>query len=258
MQRFWTRSWWLLPICVSCDGGLKLVVVEQADLGAAATAATGGSSAGTATQGGMTSVIPQGGSSPQAGSGQSSAGGMGGEPDELPPAEGGAAGSPDLPFWDQPARYTASFSAYSFPDQYVRYIDNKAFIGPIDMASLAEQETASFEITPGLWDVSCSSFRAVNKIGAFLRHANSRVYLNPASDEPLFLADATFCEVPGLADPAGVTFRSSNYPERAIHLRNQNELWIDDVPAKDDVAYPDFAAQSTFYRQKALNETVSP
>lgn len=256
MRRFWTRAWWLLPLCVSCDGGLKLVVVEQTNLGAAAAGATAGSNAGTAS-GGSSSVIPQGGSSPQAGTGQSSAGGMGGTPDELPPSAG-AAGAPDVPFWEVPARYTASFTAYTFPDQYIHYIDDKSFIGPIDMASLAEQETASFEMTPGLWKVECSSFRAVNKIGAFLRHANSRVYLNPASNEPLFLADATFCEVPGMADPEGVTFRSSNFPERVIHLRNQNELWIDDVPPEDDETYKDFAAQSTFYKQKALNETVSP
>jgi hypothetical protein len=180
----------------------------------------------------------------------------GGAPDDLPAA--GAAGAPDVPFWDRPARYTASFTAYSFPDQYIHYVDNKGFIGPIDMASLAAQETASFEVTPGLYDVRCSSLRAVNKIGTFFRHANSRIYLAPASNEPLFLADATFCEEAGMADPAGVTFRSTNYPERVIHLRNQNELWIDDVPATDDAAYKDFAAQSTFYRQTALNETVSP
>ena len=101
-------------------------------------------------------------------------------------------------------------------------------------------------------DSKCSSFRAVNTAGLFFRHSGSRIYLNAASDEPLFLYDATFCEEAGMADPAGVTFRSSNYPQRVIHLRNQNELWIDDVPAAP--IPPEFASESTFYRERALNE----
>lgn len=255
MKHSRARAWWLLPLLpLACDGGLRLVVVEQTD--SSSVAGGGGSGVGATSAG--SSVIPEGGVSPLGGSGQGNATGMSGSPDMDSAA--GAAGAPplDVPFWAVPARYTASFTAYAFPEQFIRYTDDKGFIAPIDMTSLADQEAASFEMTPGLYKSECSSFRAVNKIGTFFRHSGSRLYMQPASDLPLYLADATFCEEAGMADPAGVTFRSSNYPTRVIHLRNKNELWIDDVPATDAPEYADFAAQSTFYEQTALNENVSP
>lgn len=249
---FRPATWLLLGAALSCDGGgLRLVVVERSDLGAAA-AGNGGSDA----KAGTPSVVPQGGAVTEGGSGQSSAGGTSGGSDM---DAGGASGAPPddtpPPFWQQPARYTASFTSHAHPEQYVRFVDDKGFIAAIDLASLADRDAASFEMSPGLADANCISFRAVNRVGNFFRHSGSRLYMQPASDLPLYLADATFCEVAGFADAAGVTFRSSNYAQRVIHLRNQNELWIDDIP---DPMTPEFASDSTFYRQQALNETVPP
>jgi hypothetical protein len=249
---------------MSCDQGLRLVVVEQGggsslSVGDQAGTAPIGASAAIAG-GGAASVIPLAGSS---GGGTTSEGGS------VEPALGGAAGSPDgdtagaagamtppeVAVWDAPARYTASFTSHTFPGQYIRYVEDKGFIASIDMASAMDREQASFEMIAGLYDAKCSSFRALNKPATLFRHSGSRLYMNPASDVPLFLADATFCEEPGMADAAGVTFRSVNYPQRVIHLRNQNELWIDDIP---NPMTPEFASEATFYRTTALSELPSP
>jgi hypothetical protein len=245
--RFSPRAAWLLLLGLplsSCDGSLQLVVVDQ-----------GGSSnsslAGTSETGGSVSVIPVGGTVGEAGRTEPAQGGSAGKPDVI----AGGAGAPDVPLWDLPARYTASFVPYGYPDQFVRYVEDKGFIAVIDVASELDRQDASFEMSPGLWDLDCVSFRAVNRTGAFFRHSGSRIFMHPATDTPLFQTDATFCEDPGFADPEGVTFRSINYPQRVIHLRNVNELWIDDIP---DPMTPEFAADCTFYRQPALVDVTTP
>ena len=248
---------------VSCDQGLRLVVVEQGGSSSlsfgdrAGTSATGASAA--IAGGGAASVIPLAGTS---GGGASSEGGRvepafggAGSPDEDTAGAAGAMTPPEVAVWDQPARYTASFTSHTFPGQYIRYVEDKGFIASIDMASAMDREQASFEMIPGIYDSTCSSFRALNKPATLFRHSGSRLYMNPASDVPLFLADATFCEEAGMADAAGVTFRSINYPQRVIHLRNQNELWIDDIP---NPMTPEFASEATFFRTTALSELPSP
>ncbi len=239
-----------LPL-LSCDDRLQLVVVEQGGSNAlsvvdqAGTGATGASAAA-----GSVSVIPTGGGLSEGGT-EPAVGGVAGSPDESSGGAAGAATPPEVAVWDAAPRYTGSFVSHTFPGQYVRYIEDKGFIGVIDMASMADREQASFEIIAGLYDANCSSFRALNKPATLFRHSGSRLFMNPASDVPLFFADATFCEEPGMADAAGVTFRSVNYPQRVIHLRNQNELWIDDIP---NPMTPEFASESTFYRETALSE----
>lgn len=240
---------------LSCDEGLRLVVVEQGGSGGALVAPQAGTGASAAGGGGggTATVIPTAGTPSEGGSSvvEPGGGGASGSPDD----SGGAAGAPTPPVevWDAEPRYTASFVSHAFPGQYVRYIDDKGFIGALDLQSAADREQASFEMIPGLYDQNCSSFRALNKPATLFRHANSRIFMQPADSLPLYLADATFCEEPGMADAVGITFRSVNYVQRVIHLRNQNELWIDDVP---DPMTPEFASEATFYRQTALSESL--
>ncbi len=234
---------------MSCDGSLRLVVVEQG--GGSSNLSPAGKNVG-----GSVSVSPMGGTVGEGGSLDGAqggtTGGTGGKPDDISGAE--AAGAPDVPIWDAPPRYTASFVPYSFPEQYVRHIGDTGFIGMIDMASRSEVDDASFEMIPGLYDQKCVSFRSVTDKRSFFRHSGSRIYLHLPDDLKLFRMDATFCEEPGMADPHAITFRSWNYAGRVIHLRNVNELWIDDVP---DPVTPEFAAAATFYRSAALDETPS-
>jgi hypothetical protein len=241
-----------LPV-MSCDGSLRLVVVEQGGAEAVTRASSGGTS-------GAAGGVPTGGSVVgEAGSPEVAQGGNAGQPDESGGAPAG--GMPELAPWEAPPLYTASFVPYAFPEQYVRHLDGVGVVALVDAGSTLDREAASFEMISGMYASKnddgqrCLSFRAFNRLGTFFRHSGSRIYLNPADDVPLFLADATFCEAPGLADPQAITFRSSNYPERVIHLRNVSELWIDDLP---DPMTPEFAAAATFYRTTALVETPLP
>jgi hypothetical protein len=240
---------------LSCDDGLRLVVVEQSSGSGLGVGGSAGVAAGGNGAAGSTSIIPGGGTASEGGSVEPAPGGEAGAPDD---GMAGAAGMPDVPIWDRPTLYTASFVSYAFPSQYMRRVEDKGFISPIDLASAADKEDATFEVTAGLYDDKCISFRAIKKPATFFRHSGSRIYMHPADIVPLYLADATFCEQPGLADAAGVTYRPRGYLQRALHIRNQNELWIDDVPEQTAADYPAFAAASTFYREAPLNEAPSP
>lgn len=240
----------LLP---SCDEPLRLIVVERAPSG-------GAGSAGATFQAGSSAGGGRGGSdggragAPTAGT----ASGVGASAGESPVVEagaGGVGGAGEPSPWDAPALYSASFSSHAFPGQYIRHLDDKGFIAAIDIASTAEREAATFEMIPGPYDETCLTFRAVDLAGRFFRHADSRIQLHAVPPEDaaedvktLFKADATFCILAGFADPEGVTFRASNYADRVLHLRNGNELWIDDIVAGDSL----FASESTFYVEPAL------
>ncbi len=236
-------------LLLSCDDALRFTVVEAGGSETAARAGTeqvagsrSGSDAGGAL-GSAGSAVSEGGSLDGGRGGTASSGtDTGGDQ-----ANAGAAGAE---FWEGPPLYTASFSSHAHPGQYIQYSDAKGFVTVVDMGVVAERQSATFDVVPGLFDPQCISLRATNLRGGFFRHAGSRIYMHPAQDAPLFVADATFCIVPGLADPTGVSFRSSNYPERVIHLRGESELWIDDVIADDAV----FTSEATFYREDPLTE----
>jgi hypothetical protein len=263
LRIFPSRAFWLMwltllvMLVASCDGSLRLEVVDQgvdSNLAIAGKSASAGTpsvnpSGGTAEGG---SMVAEAGSSNEGGSPEVPQGGSAGV---IEGGSSGGGGMPDVPVWDAPPRYTASFVPFSFPEQYVRYQDTLGIIAALDTSQAADKEAASFQMIPGLWDSKCVSFRAANKRGAFFRHSGSRIYLHVTDEGPLFAADATFCQEKGFADPQAITFRSANYPQRVIHLRNVSELWIDDVP---DPMTPEFAAESTFYRTTALNEGPSP
>jgi hypothetical protein len=219
----------MLPLA-ACGDPLRLVLVEA-----------GGSNA-----------LVQGGSDSGGAGGAAGSGAGGSVPEPVDPCELQAASDPP---WNAEKLSTASFVSLLYPGQYVRHIEAQGFIGPIDTTLQADKEGASFEIIPGVIDCECISLRAVNLAGTLLRHAGSRIYMHPASDDPLYLNDATFCPEPGLADPEGVSFRSVNYQQRMIHLRNVNELWIDDIVRSPPATVEEaalFASEATFYREPAL------
>ena len=126
-----------LPVA-SCDGSLRLVVVEEADNGDLSLAGKGGS-------GGGVSVLPMGGASTDGGSSEAGQGGSAGKPDDAVGAAG-AGGVPDVPRWEAAPLYTASFVPYAFPQQYVRYLDGVGVIAPIDMESFSDVDAASFVV----------------------------------------------------------------------------------------------------------------
>jgi len=238
-------------LLASCDDALRLVVVSSPG-----TESVSGAGNGSA-MGGTEAGRPSGGASGQAGTNaQGGSAGLpsgGGSPDsggEPPAGAAGAGGASDDP-WDAEPLYRASFSSHAFPGQYIRHFEGEGFIATIDETSMIETEDATFDMIPGVLDDTCETFRSINVAGGMLRHANSRIFLHPGRDDALLLEDATFCLEPGMADPNGFTFRAFNYPQRVIHVRNQNELWIDDKVLGD----PTFASESTFYRDAPLTES---
>lgn len=86
-------------------------------------------------------------------------------------------------------------------------------------------------------------FESLNIVGNFIRHANSRGRIDPNVNP---LADSQFILVPGLADPAAVSFQSVNFPGSYLRHRN-GEIWLD---ASDGSAL--FNADATFYRRPGL------
>jgi hypothetical protein len=225
----------LCAVCLAaslsaCDEPLRLVLVEALE------------------QGGTES----GGSGGLGGLGATSGGGVGGTDVA---GDAGAGGAFSGPPWEAPALYRASYASHAFPGQYLRRVAGEAVVAAVDPASASDKAAASFEIIPGIWDDGCISLRATDEVNAFFRHAGSRLHMHPYPLDgtkdivDLFQADATYCVEPGVADPDGVSFRSVNYPQRLIHVHPNGEVWTDYI---EDT--PEFASESTFYRESALSD----
>jgi hypothetical protein len=118
---------------------------------------------------------------------------------------------------------------------FVSTVRDLGVLVPVDAGVARERVT--FEVTLGLAEARCFSFRAVD--GRYLRHSSWRLRLSWADGTPLFRGDATFCARPG-AVAGSVSLESSNYPGWFLrHLGD--ELW---VGHSDGTA--DFRADSAF------------
>ena len=88
-------------------------------------------------------------------------------------------------------------------------------------------------------------YEAGNLPAAFVRHANGRGRVDP---DPIPYQDSQWRLVPGLADPAGVSFASVNFPGEYLRHRN-GELWKD---PDDGTAL--FRADATWHRRPGLGD----
>lgn len=114
-----------------------------------------------------------------------------------------------------------------FTDRFMRHANGLGFTEVVNAGSdPGLKADATFRIVPGLADASCYSLEARNFPGEYLRHAFSRVRLNPNDGSDLFKQDATWCARPGLSGvPGSVSFESLNFPGR--YLRHfAAELWL--------------------------------
>jgi hypothetical protein len=98
------------------------------------------------------------------------------------------------------------------------------FVGRVDRIGATsralDKADSTFVVRPGLADRKCVSFESVNFPGYYLRHQDFRIHLHRRNGTPLFAADSTFCEVPGLAG-RHVSLRSYNFPQRFLsHSRS--------------------------------------
>ncbi len=221
----------------ACDGPIRLDVVTAIppDRPAGSGGSGNGASSGAGNVGAGNETSGQAGSMDE--------GGAAGSGSEL----GGAGGEePGPPPWEAPTLYQASFAAFALPGEYIRHQDALGFVTAIDPVTV-DAVDATFEVIEAMIgnDDECFSIRRLGGDFNFMRHTGSRIYFNFAEPAPLYLADATFCFRPGLAEPTWVSFESYNYPNRYIRIRDSgsggNELWVDD---NDDSAL--FAAEATF------------
>ncbi|MCU7728315.1 AbfB domain-containing protein [Actinoplanes sp. KI2] len=88
-------------------------------------------------------------------------------------------------------------------------------------------------------------YEAGNVANSFVRHANGRGRIDP---DVVPYADSQWLLVPGLADPAGVSFASVNFPGEYLRHRN-GEIWKD---PNDGTAL--FRADATWYRRPGLGD----
>lgn len=112
-------------------------------------------------------------------------------------------------------------------NRYLRHAGSLASTEVVDAGSsdLLKQD-ASWRVVRGLADAGCYSLESRNFPGQYLRHAGSRLRLDPNDNTDLFRQDATFCGRPALDGSGNVSLESKNFPGRFIRHRNA-EVWLE-------------------------------
>lgn len=111
----------------------------------------------------------------------------------------------------------------NYPDRYVRHA---SFRGRID-SSVSPVDDANFRVVKGLAanGPGYVSFASVNYPGYYLRQRETAIVLEPYDGSPQFTMDATFRQVPGLADGSASSFQSFYDP--SMYIRHYAfELWV--------------------------------
>lgn len=126
--------------------------------------------------------------------------------------------------------------SYNFQDRYVRHANLDVRID----ANVSPLQDSQFRLVPGLANSSgYVSFASVNFPGYYLRHYGFDFVLAPDDGSAIFAADATFRQVPGLANSSWISFQSYNYPDR--HIRHLNYLLrldpITDAVGRNDATF---------------------
>jgi hypothetical protein len=135
---------------------------------------------------------------------------------------------------EMPAIWLQSFN---FQDRFIRHQNFLGELTPI-MSEL-DRNDATFSIGSGTLG-SIENIRSSNFPSRVLRHQDFRIKLDEFNGlTPV--EDASFKLVPGLADPAGISFASVNFPDRFIRHRDFH-LFLE--PADSDLARSD----ATFFR----------
>jgi hypothetical protein len=123
---------------------------------------------------------------------------------------------------------TIQFNAYCSEDlvSIQLYKNTMLFIGfntnrasLIDNIKSENKERTTLRMEKGLADSSYVSFGFPLSKKSYLRHQDGEIRLTPYEDDTLFKGDATFIEVPGLADPGNpdlVSFKASNIGDMFI------------------------------------------
>jgi alpha-L-arabinofuranosidase B-like protein len=107
---------------------------------------------------------------------------------------------------------------------------HRNFVARADrIVSALDRADSAFAVRQGLARPGCVSLEAVNYPGYFLRHRNFVLRLeqrNRSGSWGLFDQDATFCPSP-TAGGSAVILESINYPDRALHLHDDDIVHLD-------------------------------
>ncbi len=114
------------------------------------------------------------------------------------------------------------------PEYTDRFVRRQGDLGVTEVVSASSPDSlrqdATFRVANALGGSDYVSLEARNFPGRYLRHANSRVRIDPAEDNSGFLADATWCVRSGLPT-TGASLEAKAFPGR--YLRHFNaEVWL--------------------------------
>lgn len=136
-------------------------------------------------------------------------------------------GGGTLPAITKGNTYSLRVLTPGFTDRSLRHQNSLGFTSPVNASSDAlTRSDATWKVVAGLADANCLSFEAVNVAGSYLRHANSRLRIDPISADALYSNDATFCPVPSLDGSSNVSLASKNFPGSFVRHRG-GEIWLD-------------------------------
>ncbi|MBP2473022.1 GH43 family beta-xylosidase [Crossiella equi] len=140
----------------------------------------------------------------------------------------------------------SSLRAFNIPNGFLRHAGGWGRLDDITASSPEwARADATWTVQPGLAG-GCLSFESRNFKRHYLRHQNGRVRLDKFENTPGFRADATFCQVQGLADAGASSFRAWQFP--GAFLRHAGgALWL-----SDNDNSPLFRADATFRATGAL------
>jgi Alpha-L-arabinofuranosidase B (ABFB) domain len=139
--------------------------------------------------------------------------------------------TPSAPPLDLVAGATIGLEVDGRPDVRLRHRNFVARAEQIRTASSSlDKADFTFVVRNGLARASCVSFESANFPGYFLRHRAFILRLeqrNRQENSELFSQDATFCPAPA-GNGSSVFLESINYPNRAVHLRDDNVFHLDE------------------------------
>jgi hypothetical protein len=110
-------------------------------------------------------------------------------------------------------------------------VRHRDFRGRIDRitsnSSALARADSRFIVRRGLGRGGCVSLESVNYPGYFLRHRDFVIRLDRRDRSKLYEQDATFCAA-RTRDGRAVILESINYPSRAVAVRRDGSLRLDD------------------------------
>jgi alpha-amylase len=123
-----------------------------------------------------------------------------------------------------------------FTNRYLRHYNSLGYTEVItDSSTDLLKLDATWKVVAGLADPACYSLQSANVGGQYLRHANSRLRIDPYTNTDAFKNDATFCAKAGLDGGAGtISLAAKNFPNSYLRHRNA-EIWLD--PSSDTAGF---------------------